>query len=364
MTAPADAAPHRHEEARNGLAHDGLREKVEALARPGTYPHAPAAVETVETHMSFVFLAGERVYKLKKPVRYPFLDFTRLSARRANCEREVALNRRLAPDAYLGIVPLVRAADGELAVGGSGEVVDWLVAMRRLPAERMLDRTIREGRLAARDVARLGDTLGRFYARAERPPLDPAAHLAAIRTEQARSREVIESVGPRAGLAGAGPLLDRIEARLAADAPMIAARVRAGRIVDGHGDLRPEHVCLAERVVVFDCLEFDPRLRLVDPFDEIAFLGLECALIPQTAGAPQPEAVPGRAVGPALAEALARHLGERCEARLVALYAALRAVLRARLSLAHLLDAAPREPDRWGPQAARYLDAARAALDG
>lgn len=365
MRTPA-AARERHEEARNGLDHPGLRDKVEALARPDAYPDAPGTVEIVETHMSFVFLAGDRVYKLKKPVRYPFLDFTRLAARRANCEAEVELNRRLAPDVYLGVVPLARAPGGRLAVGGEGEVLDWLVAMRRLPARLMLDRTISEGRLSAQDVARLAETLGGFYARAARPPLAADAYLSHLRAEQAVNRKVIEAVGAGGAVAGAGEVLDRLERRLAAAAPLLEARVRAGWIVDGHGDLRPEHVCLTDPVVVFDCLEFAPRLRHVDPFDEVAFLGMECALLPgpekgADGGAP-PGAMPGAAVGPALSEALGRRLGERPDARLEGLYAAFRAVLRARLSLAHLLDEKPREPERWGPQAARYLAFARAAL--
>lgn len=353
--------------ARNGLGDGRLRQKVEALSRPAIYPHGPDSVEVVETHMSFVFLAGERVYKLKKPVRYPFLDFTTLAARRANCEAEVRLNRRLAPEIYLGVVPLVMGSDGTLALHADGEEVDVLVVMRRLPEPRMLDRTIAAGRLVEADLDRIADTLAAFYSTAERPALDPADHLAVLAGEQARNREVIGALARRAGLEAASGVLESLDARIAADRPLLEERVRARRIVDGHGDLKPEHVCLVEPVVVFDCLEFARRLRLVDPFDEIAFLGLECALLAPEAGAAGEgragkPGVSGAAVGPALRDRVAARLGDHPPERLFDLYTAFRAVLRARLSLAHLLDAEPREPERWGPQAARYLRVAADAL--
>lgn len=107
-------------------------EKVAFLRTPAAYPTHPRRVDVIETHMSWVFLAGDRVYKLKKPVHYPFLDFRTLASREFHCREEVRLNRRLAPHVYLGVVPLTQDHGGALALGGGGEVVDWLVEMRRL----------------------------------------------------------------------------------------------------------------------------------------------------------------------------------------------------------------------------------------
>ena len=130
-----------------------------------------------------------------------------------------------------------------------------------------------------------------------------------------------------------------------------AARAAEGRLVDGHGDLRPEHVCLEDEVAIFDCLEFSAELRMVDPVDELAYLGVECALL-------------GAAwLGPALFERVMNALGAEPPYRLFHLHASRRAVLRARLALAHLLDPAPRQPAKWEPLAARYLGLAEQALD-
>jgi len=125
----------------------GLEAKVRALRDPATYPEAPRAIEVRETHMSWVFLTERHVYKLKKPVRYDFLDFSTFEKRRADCEAEVRLNRRFAPDVYLGIVALTADAHGALRLNGEGEAIEWLVKMRRLPDEHMLDQRIRAGRL-------------------------------------------------------------------------------------------------------------------------------------------------------------------------------------------------------------------------
>lgn len=116
-----------------------LQAKVACLSRPEIYPERPAAVEVVQTHMSFVFLTGSYAYKLKKPVRYHFLDFSTLEARYRDCQEEVRLNRRLARDVYLGVVPLTLAPQGGLRLGGDGEPVEWLVQMRQLPKRLMLE---------------------------------------------------------------------------------------------------------------------------------------------------------------------------------------------------------------------------------
>ncbi len=123
-----------------------LAAKVDFLSRPDVYDPRPAGVVRRETHMSWVFLAGDQVYKLKKPVRFPYLDFSTLAKREAACRAELQLNRRLAPDVYLGVVPLTKRGD-QLSIGGDGAPVDWLVQMKRLDERFMLDHMIETGRL-------------------------------------------------------------------------------------------------------------------------------------------------------------------------------------------------------------------------
>ena len=130
--------------------------RIAFLRQPQTYPEKPARVETIETHMSWVFLTPQHAFKLKKPVRYDYLDFSTLAARRKSCEEERRLNRRLAPGVYLDVIPLVLGSDGAMHLGGPGEILDWLVMMRRLPAPRMLDSLIRRRGEVWRSRRRLG----------------------------------------------------------------------------------------------------------------------------------------------------------------------------------------------------------------
>ncbi|MCO5107230.1 MAG: hypothetical protein M9907_09120 [Burkholderiaceae bacterium] len=335
-------------------ADPGTEARLGFLMSRAAHGADPAAAQLIETHMSWVIVAGDRVLKMKKPVRYPFLDFSTPQLRERNCREEVRLNRRLAPQVYLGLLAL--QWDGERfallpedRLPAPGATVDWLVLMRRLPAHRMLDRVIAAGALRAEDVDAVVALLAAFYRGAERSTMAPDAYVARFRREQAINRDLL--LQPRFAALAALATLDRLDAANAARAAALRERVASARVVDGHGDLRPEHVCLNRPPVVIDCLEFSAELRQVDPFDELAFLGLECAM----AGAPW---VAGR-----LIDGVAAALGERPPDSLVQLYTANRAALRARLAVAHLLDAQPRTPERWIPLGKRYLAQAALALD-
>jgi aminoglycoside phosphotransferase family enzyme len=299
--------------------------------------------------MAWVFLAGDRAYKLKKPVRYPFLDYGTLEARRRICDEEVRLNRRLAPDVYLGVARLSVEADGSLAINGKGSAVDWLVEMRRLPDTLMLDHAIMSDAVPRGAVEAVADRLTHFYQEAPAVNVDPAEHVARFVRELGKSREVLatksfDSLAER-GLR----ILAQLEDLLNHTPEVVADRAAARRIVEGHGDLRPEHVCLSDPPVIIDCLEFSRDLRLVDPFEELSYLSMECAVL----GA--------RWIGPVLIERCATALGDRPSDRQLAFYTAYRASLRARQALAHLLEPAPRTPEKWIPLAHTYLDEAERA---
>ena len=328
------------------------QQKVEFLARPGTYSDCPHSVQIKEPHMSWVFLTDGRVYKLKKPMKYPALDFGTIKAREFNCREEIRLNRRLAPDVYLGVVRLTCERDGSLALNGSGQTVDWLVEMHRLPDEKMLDRAIAAGTATAEKINAVADLLSGFYRTVDRSDQSAEVYWNRFITEHEETRRVFAT--PDLGyLTGERrDILDAVETALQSRRQMLEDRARSGRIVEGHGDLKPEHVCLTDPPVIIDCLGFNRDLRLIDPLDELAFLAMEC----RRSGAPW--------IGALVLERCARSLGERTDERLIALYTAFRACIRARLSLAHLLDPAPREPDKWQPLASEYLEiAAREIAD-
>lgn len=330
-----------------------LTEKLCFLSQPDAYPHAPASVSMIETHMSFVFLADTRCFKLKKPMRYPFLDFSTPAARAHNCREEVRLNRRLAPDVYLGVEPLsFSPADGfylsapHIDQPADARVVDWLVEMRRLPAQDMLEARIKQGCVADAQIDDLCTLLTDFYRKTTPTRLAAQDYYARFIDEQRINRDILARPYFAFDQNQINDLLDELDATLRDCREMFLARIDCGGVVDGHGDLRPEHICLTHPIVIFDCLEFNAALRQVDPFDELAYLGVECAAL----GAPQ--------IGDRIMAGFAARAPTPPPQRLIACYAAWRAMLRARLSVAHLLEPTPRQPAKWKPQAQIYLSIA------
>ena len=319
-----------------------LDAKVSFLSRPDAYRPMPDEVMCRETHMSWVFLAGDRVYKLKKPVRFPYLDFSSVARREAACRAELRLNRALAPDIYLDVLPLVDTGEG-LSIGGTGTPVDWLVFMKRLDERNMLDRRIGERRVEIPQLDRLVAVLAKFYHTAKPVFLSPAIYLADWKRSLAYNRRVL--LDPRFGIpAGLVRRIDWAQRQfLHRRGHLIVARLRHRRIVDGHGDLRPEHIWVDGKVRIIDCLEFNSRLRVVDPFDEVAFLSLEC------------ERLGAAWVADYLQRRMKRMLRDGYADELFTFYRCHRATLRARLAIAHLLEQHPRAPEKWPRLAATYL---------
>lgn len=326
-----------------------ISRKVEFLRQAAAYPHGPGEVEVVETHMAWVFLAGEYAFKMKKPVRYEFLDFTTLAAREFTCREELRLNRRLAGDTYMDVVPLRLDARGELTFAGNGAPVEWLVKMKRLPAERMLDTAIGSGSARESDIAEMAKILAAFYRAA--PPVEQTTETVWRRFKEEHERNAKLLASPQFNLdrAATGDVLRRMGAALTQARPLLDQRVEARVYLEGHGDLRPEHICLISPPVIIDCLEFNRDLRLLDPFDEIAFLVLECERL----GAP--------CIGRQILSVCLRELSAP-PPRLLDFYRAARALLRARLALAHLTEPNPRLPAKWEPRAREYILLADAAL--
>jgi aminoglycoside phosphotransferase family enzyme len=324
-----------------------LDQKVAFLSTPSAYPFAPATVTRRETHMSWVFFAGDHVYKLKKPVRFPYLDFSTLAHREAACRAELHLNRRLASDVYLDVMPLTATRLG-LAIGGDGAVVDWLVVMRRLDESQTLERAIQESRVETWQLNRLVATLVPFYRRAEPILWSPAIQHRDWRESLSYNRRVL--LDPQLGLpAGLVRRIDSVQRRFVTSrSKLLTRRILSRHIVDGHGDLRPEHIWLGDPVRIIDCLEFNPRLRAVDPFDEIAFLSLECERLGATWA------------GQYVRRRITRGLRDGLTDALFLFYRCHRATLRARLAIAHLLEQNPRTPEKWPRLARLYLRIAAA----
>ncbi len=235
-------------------------------------------VTLVETHISWVLLAEGEVFKIKKPVDMGFLDFTTLALRKAACEREVVLNRRLAPDVYLGVVPLRRTSDGTLTLDEEGEVVDWAVHMRRLDDADRADVRLERGCLCARDVARIAQRVAAFHAKA---PIDAAVPYGSPEAIGINVREnfsqTADALTHYVSAAEAAELEAASVDHLRAHPEVFQARIDADRIRDGHGDLRLEHVYLHDdgSITILDCIEFNDRFRYADVASDLAFLAMD-----------------------------------------------------------------------------------------
>jgi len=250
------------------MSHDPQQAIWDLLANPAT--HGGAKVTRIDTHAASVFLAGERALKVKRAVRFPFLDYSTLEKRKDACEAEIAVNRPFAPAIYRGVVAITRGPDG-LAIGGEGEPVEWAVEMRRFDENQTLDRLAERGKI---DTA-LADALGRAVAAAhEAAPLaadfDFAGELADIIAQNDAELRTSPTLFPANEVVGLDAATRAALARLR---PMLARRQRGGFVRRCHGDLHLGNIVLLDgRPMLFDAIEFDPQLATGDVFYDLAFL--------------------------------------------------------------------------------------------
>ncbi|MBI2090225.1 MAG: AAA family ATPase [Deltaproteobacteria bacterium] len=248
-----------------------------AMLEPDFYPHRPAEVTHQETHISHLFFAGDLVYKIKKAVRFSFLDYSTLDRRRFFLQEELRLNRRLAPRVYLEILP-ISLANGRWQLGSQVEPAEYTLVMRRLPAERMLDKLLADDRVTPEMMRSLAEILVPFHAQAATgDEIGASGHPEAIRSLW---DENLSDIRPFVGklvdaesfqaIADFGPRFIRKHRAL------LERRVRDGRIREVHGDLHCQHVCFAaEGIQIFDCIEFSRKLRSCDIASEIGFLAMD-----------------------------------------------------------------------------------------
>ncbi|HEX6457805.1 MAG TPA: AAA family ATPase [Thermoleophilaceae bacterium] len=296
-------------------------EVVAAMKQPSFYPHHPGAVELRETHTSAVFLAGDRAYKLKKPVRFPFLDYRSLATRRRMCAEELRLNRRLARSVYLAVRSVVRSRDAyALAAEDDPAAVDYVVEMRRFDESVTLASRVSHHAAGSREIDEVAARIASFHAQ-----LEPAAPVRDPRREVKRTAD--DNFASLLELVPAAMEPDVVGAQRFSDAflvhrrEMLFERAAGGYVRDGHGDLRAEHILLERPVEIVDCLEFDPSLRLTDVASDLAFLVMDLHRL----GAP--------ALARALVDAYRRHGGNPGDDGLLAFYCAQRAWVRAKVSM-------------------------------
>jgi aminoglycoside phosphotransferase family enzyme len=320
-----------------------LAAKVAFLSDPRNHPFDARTVTVVETHMSWVFLTESHAYKLKKAMRLDGQDLSRVETREAQCRNEVELNRRLTQGVYLGVMPLTVNDTGSLQLDLGGTVVDWLVWMRRLPEARMLDRLIASDGVDTGQLRACIAMLGRFYRTRPPEPLDTAQFRARIAQRIAENATALKLQEGMLAPAQVEALAAGQRDFLARHCGAFDRRVIDARVVEGHGDLRPEHICLEASPQVIDCLEFSRELRIVDPAEELGFLALECERL----GAPRLQAI--------IFEAYAEATGDHPSAALVDFYQSLHAFVRAKLAMWHVSEPGAAGPAKWVGRARDYL---------
>lgn len=317
----------------------------------GSLPNDLARPELtlVETHISWVFLGAQEVWKVKKPVNFGFLDFCSREQRRAACEAEVRLNRRLAPDVYLGVVPITAGGDGKMRLGGEGPPVDYAVHMRRLSEPARADVRLATGQLDAEDIDEVAITLARFHG--DSAPLAAEAQTASV---DFVAQNIRENFGQTRGLierhlepAQARELEEWQLGFIDRNIELLHARATAGRVRDGHGDLRLEHVYFEPpgAVTIIDCIEFNERFRLADVCCDLAFLAMDLAYHDRVD------------LSERLLATYAREANDYDLYRLVDFYQSYRAHVRAKVSLLLAADPAvsPTAREAARQQARRYF---------
>ncbi len=253
-----------------------LPELVRALLNPNAYPETPQHVEMVQTQMSFVFLTDDYVYKVKKPVNLGYLDYTTLERRHLFCQREVELNRRLCPEAYLGVVP-IRRKGNSIFIAGQGEIIEYAVKMCRLPQEAMMDVLLTNNQVSSEMVANLARKLVEFHDKAETNATISA--FGSLDTITQNTEENFTQTEKYISHTISQENYQRLNAYtnnfIEQNASLFSKRVQDGQIRDCHGDLHAAHICFSNGICIYDCIEFNDRFRYCDIASEVAFLAMD-----------------------------------------------------------------------------------------
>jgi aminoglycoside phosphotransferase family enzyme/predicted kinase len=251
---------------------DDQQDVIAFLKDPSSHGGDVDRVELIETHVSLVFLAGDRAYKLKRAVKYPYLDFSTAEHRKASCEAELTLNRRTAPALYLEVRGIFRTAAGRLSFLPRRTALDWVVVMRRFDQALLFDALAKSGHLTAQFMDELADHIAAFHAAAE-PYLDRGGAAEMRDIAEIQYRCLVAARQAAVGSEKVDTLLDKWRERLAAVAAVLDRRRAAGKVRRCHGDLHLRNICLLEgKPTLFDCLEFDDALASIDVLYDLAFL--------------------------------------------------------------------------------------------
>lgn len=321
---------------------------VKFLSDRNNYLEAPKTIEAKETHMSFVFIGNEHVYKMKKKTKQKFLDFSTLEKRKLNCENEFTLNQKLAKGIYLGVVAVTKDAKGKLSIEGKGEPVEWLVKMKRLPEGQMLHSKINNRQLTPEGVHAVADTLIGFYKSQQREAFAPDAYCQRLASYVADYLKELKNQPFNLAEDRLKPVFEWLNSFLFNNRKTIEQR--AEKIMDVHGDLKPEHICLLEKPIIFDRLEFNRNLRLLDPLEELSYLAMECDFLNEGW------------IGELITDIYQKKTGDKFNGELIKFYKITRAVLRSLTAFRHILEPKYKNDPKWKKKGMAYFELAERYL--
>jgi len=248
---------------------------VEALMKPEAYDGETGQIELKQTHISFVFLTGNFVYKIKKAVDFGFLDFSTLEKRRLFCEKELELNRRLCEDMYLEVVPITKS--DRIRINGEGETVEYAVKMKRIPEDKIMTRLLEEDKVDKKLVDRMAKIIAEFHSKAEtNKRIGEFGSLPMIETNWRENFEQSEEfIGETISMENYRLIHKRIDSFMKGNAAFFAKRVSENQIRECHGDIHSGNIFVADRIYIFDAIEFNERFRFCDVASDIAFLAMD-----------------------------------------------------------------------------------------
>jgi aminoglycoside phosphotransferase family enzyme len=253
------------------------RQIVKALLKPEAYDEKTGKIELAQTHISFVFLTRSFAYKVKKAVDFGFLDFTTLEKRRFFCEKELELNRRLCGDMYVEVVPINRSRSNVIKIKGEGETVEYAVKMKLVPQEKMLSRLLEKDKVDSKLIEKIAKIIADFHSKAEtNRRISEFGSLATIETNWKENfDQTREFVGKTISNSDFESIRERIYDFMKRNASLFERRMAEGRVRDCHGDIHSGNIFIADRIYIFDAIEFNERFRYSDVAADVAFLAMD-----------------------------------------------------------------------------------------
>ena len=251
------------------------KQVVEALLTPEAYPEDPGQIELIQTHISFVFLTKNFVYKVKKAVNFGFLDFSTLEKRRFFCEKELELNRRLCPDMYLEVAPINKS--NIIKIKGSGETVEYALKMKRMPQEKIMTNLLKENKVDNKAIDEMARIIVQFHSKAQTSSeISQYGSLKIVKTNWDENfSQTLKFINKTISQTDFQFIETKINNFMEKSNPLFESRIKEERIRDCHGDIHSGNIFITDKIYIFDAIEFNDRFRYSDVASDVAFLAMD-----------------------------------------------------------------------------------------